>query len=287
MRDVILRGHPYSADERELILHYCRDDVSDTAAVGRVMLPRIGSIPQAIFRAHFMRPTAKIQRAGIPIDVASYDKLLEYTEALKLDLVSQLAGTEMDVYEGATLKYHNLEALVHSLGLENDWPKPKRKRSKKRTEIETARSRNRRVFSTEVEAFEAMAGLRPELALLASVVKRMKDLKAFDLAIGTDSFSRYPLFPFDTITGRCTPSSKRFLLAQSAWTRGFVAPPPGWAISYLDYSAAEILIAAVLSGDPSLLADYLNGDPYTNCAIRMGLHLKGPRRRASARYAIL
>ncbi len=275
VRDRILRGHPFSAQERELILNYCRDDVMDTAAVGKVVLRRIGSLPQAVFRAHFMRPAARIQRVGIPTDVVLYDKLSKHADALKLDLVSQLAGTKMDIYEGTTLKYHKLEALVHSLGLENDWPKPKRKRSKKRVEMETARPRNRRVYSTEGEAFEAMAALCPEVAALASVVKRMKDLKAFDLVIGTDCMSRYPLFPFDTITGRCAPSSKRFLLAQSAWTRGFIAPPPGWAISYLDYSAAEILIAAVLSGDPNLLADYLNGDPYTNCAIRMGLAPEG------------
>src|SRR5215467_13642456 len=29
------------------------------------------------------------------------------------------------------------------------------------------------------------------------------------------------------------------------------------------------------SGDANLLADYLNGDPYTNCAIRMGLAPEG------------
>ena len=50
-----------------------------------------------------------------------------------------------------------------------------------------------------------------------------------------------------------------------------MAPQRGWAISYLDYSAAEVLIAAVLSRDEKLLADYCDGDAYTNCAIRMGL----------------
>jgi hypothetical protein len=35
------------------------------------------------------------------------------------------------------------------------------------------------------------------------------------------------------------------------------------------------LIAAVLSGDQNLLRDYLDGDPYTNCAVRMGLAPKG------------
>jgi DNA polymerase I len=273
MRDRIIRGHPFSAQERELILKYCGDDVMDTALVAKALMPRISSPPQAIFRAHFMRPVAKIHRAGIPTDFVLYNRFLAHRDELKADIVSQLAGTPMNIYDGVTLKYHKLEALVHFLGLENDWPGPKKKRSKKRGE--SARVRKKRAFSIDADAFETMAVLRPELATLASVVKQMKDLKIFNLAIGTDGLSRYSLFPFGAITGRCTPSAARFILALSSWTRGFIAPPPGWAISYLDYGAAEILIAAVLSGDSNLLADYFDGDPYTNCAIRMGLAPEG------------
>ena len=32
----------------------------DTALVAKALMPRISSPPQAIFRAHFMRPVAKI-----------------------------------------------------------------------------------------------------------------------------------------------------------------------------------------------------------------------------------
>jgi hypothetical protein len=275
VRAVILRGHPFSREERELILDYCRDDVVDTLRIAKVMLPAIGNLPQAIFRGHFMRAVAKISRDGIPVDAALYGDLLEHRNALKTEIVSPLVGTAMNIYDDGVMRYSKLEELVHSLRLENDWPKPKRKRSKKRMETETSRPHSRRVFSTEADSFEAMAALRPELAPLASVVKQLKDLKAFGLLVGADGRSRFSLFPFDTVTGRCSPPSKRFLFAQSSWTRGFIAPPRGWAHAYLDYSAAEVLIAAVLFGDPELLADYVNGDPYTNCAIRMGLAPEG------------
>src|SRR5580692_303859 len=273
MRSRILLGHPFSKEERELILKYCREDVVDTALVAKTLMPRISSPPQAIFRAHFMRPVAKIHRTGIPTDFVLYDQFLARRDELKADIVSQLTGTPANIYDGVTLKYHKLEALVHSLGLEHDWPRPKRKRSKKPSEC--THVHKKRAFSIEADAFEAMAALRPELATIASVVRQMKDLKIFNLAVGTDGRSRYSLYPFDAITGRCTPSAARFILALSAWTRGFIAPPPGWAISYLDYGAAEILIAAVLSGDSNLLADYFDGDPYTNCAVRMGLAPEG------------
>jgi hypothetical protein len=272
-RDRIIRGHSFSAQECESILKYCRDDVIDTALVAKTLMPHISSPPQAIFRSHFMRPAAKIHRAGIPTDFTLYDRFLAHREELKADMVAQLAGTPMNIYEGGKFNYHKLETLVHSLGLEYDWPGPKKKRSKKRGEC--THVHKKRAFSIEADTFEAMAALRPELATLASVIKQMKDLKIFNLAIGTDGRSRYSLFPFDAITGRCTPSAARFILALSSWTRGFIAPPPGWAISYLDYGAAEILIAAILSGDSNLLADYFDGDPYTNCAIRMGLAPEG------------
>jgi hypothetical protein len=271
MRDRIRRGHPFSAQERELILKYCRDDVIDTALVAKEMLPRLGNLPQVVFRAHFMRPTAKIHRAGIPTDVSTYSRLVQYREPLKVRIVSQFKGSALDIFEGIGMRYSKVEALVHSLDLESVWPKPKRKRSKSKRQDATSGARKRKVFSTEVAAFETMAALRPELAPLAEAVKLINDLKTFELVIGSDCRSRYPVFPFGAVTGRCTPSSKRFLLSQSSWTRGLIAPLPGWAIAYLDYAAAEILIAAVLSGDQNMLSDYLRGDVYTNCAIRMGL----------------
>jgi DNA polymerase I len=162
---------------------------------------------------------------------------------------------------------------VYSLGLEDAWPRPKKKRSKKRRETEHVSVK--KAFSTEADSFVAMATLCPELAPLASVVRQMSDLKTFALVVGSDSRSRYSVFPFNTATGRCAPPSKQFLFQQSSWTRGFIAPPPGWALAYLDYSAAEILIAAALSGDQELLADYVTGDPYTNCAVRMRLAPEG------------
>jgi DNA polymerase I len=271
-RKVILRGHPYSASERQMIMSYCADDVIDTAEVASLLLPRI-NVPQSIFRAHFMRAVARIQRCGIPIDAQLYAEFLFHRNDLKVHLVSQLAGSPLNVYEGTTFRYQKLEALVHAMGLEDCWPKPRRKRSTKSSHTRSTQSR--KVFSCEAEAFEQMAVVRRELATLAGVVKRMHDLRMFDLVIGGDGRSRYPVFPFATATGRCAPPSKRFLFQQSSWTRGFIAPPPGWAIAYLDYSAAEILIAAVLSGDHDLLVDYLNGDPYANSAIRMGLAPEG------------
>ena len=48
--------------------------------------------------------------------------------------------------------------------------------------------------------------------------------------------------------------------------RSFIKPPPGMALAQVDFGAEEIGIAAALSGDPVLQADYLSGDPYRQFA---------------------
>jgi DNA polymerase I len=76
--------------------------------------------------------------------------------------------------------------------------------------------------------------------------------------------------PFKAETGRNQPKARQFLFAQSAWTRGFIKPPPGYALAYIDWSAAEFAIAGALASDPAMLDAYKSGDPYLRSAISMG-----------------
>ena len=46
MRDLVLRGEPYSATEREAILNYCESDVEALARLLPIMLPAI-DLPRA------------------------------------------------------------------------------------------------------------------------------------------------------------------------------------------------------------------------------------------------
>ena len=64
---------------------------------------------------------------------------------------------------------------------------------------------------------------------------------------------------------------KVFLLSLPSWLHGLIAPPPGWGMALLDWKAQEIGIAAGLSGDPAMIADFQAGDPHMGFAIRAGL----------------
>jgi hypothetical protein len=79
------------------------------------------------------------------------------------------------------------------------------------------------------------------------------------------------LSPFRSITGRNQPSNSKFIFGPATWMRGLIQPPPGHAVVYLDWSAQELAIAAALSDDPHMIADYQSGDPYIQFAKRAGL----------------
>jgi DNA polymerase I-like protein with 3'-5' exonuclease and polymerase domains len=77
--------------------------------------------------------------------------------------------------------------------------------------------------------------------------------------------------PFGTITGRCAPSTSKFLFARPAWMRSLIRPEEGRALAYIDWSSQEYGIGAVLSGDRAMMADYQAGDPYLGFARRIGM----------------
>src|SRR5262249_27049670 len=91
-------------------------------------------------------------------------------------------------------------------------------------------------------------------------------LRNLRLEIGSDGRNRFWLNPFGTKTGRNNPSTNRALFGLPHTMRSFMKPPPGMAIAQVDFGCEEIGVAAALSGDPTLRADYLSGDPYRQFA---------------------
>jgi hypothetical protein len=133
----------------------------------------------------------------------------------------------------------------------------------------------KRRLKTSEDYLQEMARKHPRLSPLADLVKRIGDLRQFGLTIGADDRARYPVMPFQAASGRNQPKAKQFLFAQSSWTRGFIKPPEGHAVVYIDWSAAEFAIAAALSADPVMLEAYRSGDPYLRSAINMGFAPEG------------
>ena len=89
------------------------------------------------------------------------------------------------------------------------------------------------------------------------------------LPIGKDGRNRPSLFPFGTATGRNAHTKSPY--NAHAGMRSFMVFPPTRSAVYLDWRTQEVGVAAALSGDQALMADYAAGDIYHALARLCGL----------------
>jgi len=256
MRTLILRGHPYTAEERERILDYCETDVECLVELLPAMMPM--ELEPALYRGRFTKAVAHMERTGIPIDRETYGLLIKHREALKSKLVTDFEKLHGDspylVHKGHhKLNFRKLAAYLDGLGLLDGWKRTTKDRLK-----------------TSEDYLQHMSLKFPELGPVAVLSKQFKDLRTFDLQIGSDGRSRFSVRPFASMTGRNQPKAKQFIFGQGSWLRGLIKPPEGEFVAYLDWSAAEFAIAAALSGDREMIRAYESGDPYLRSAISMG-----------------
>ena len=98
----------------------------------------------------------------------------------------------------------------------------------------------------------------------------VSEAKPNALTIGADRRHRAEIRPFSSRTGRNQPSSAEFLLAAPSWLRRLIKPDVGRGLAMVDWAQQEFGIAAALSGDQRMMADYQSSDPYLALAERYG-----------------
>ena len=74
MRELAIRGGPYSAAEKESLLDYCQSDVDQLALLLAKMLSKI-DVPRALLRGRWMAAAASTEWCGTPIDVETFDAI--------------------------------------------------------------------------------------------------------------------------------------------------------------------------------------------------------------------
>lgn len=249
-RNLILSKSDYTEAEWLGIETYNRTDVDETIALLKKLGPSI-DLPRALLRGKYMGAVARV--VGLPIDVDYFADLLGAFEAIKLYYIER--DDHLHLYEGTTFCEERLWKLIETRGW--DWPRT----STGRYELKKA-------------TIGKQAGRYPELKPLARLRDQIAELELNKLAntIGEDGFSRCPLLPFWTKTGRNQPSAedKMFLPGLPTWLHGLIKPPPGFAIFELDFRAEEIGLMAAQSSDPGMIEDYLK-EPYLEFARRAGL----------------
>ena len=249
MRDLDIRGGPWTTDERRALIEYCEHDVVALARLLQRMLPLI-DLDRALLRGRYIRAAARIETVGVPIDATAHGQLTTAWDQIKDRLVDRI-DADYGVYHGRTFKADRFASFLAA----NDIPWPRLPSG---------------TLALDDDTFREMVRSYPCLAPLRELRVSLARLRLADLAVGQDGRNRCLLSAFRARTGRNQPSNSRFIFGPAVWLRGLIRPEPGYGLAYIDWSQQEFGIAAALSGDSRMMTAYASGDPYLAFARQAG-----------------
>jgi DNA polymerase-1 len=249
MRELAMRGGPWSEEERRALLLYCETDVDALARLLPPLLPAI-DVPRALLRGRYMKAAARIERVGVPVDVSTFERIKYEWSAIQGKLIEEI-DRDFGVYDGSSFRAERWERWLTVHGI--PWPRlPSGK------------------LALDDETFRQMARAHPEVAPIRELRCSLSELRLQDLAVGADGRNRCLLSAFRSRTGRNQPSNSKFIFGPAVWIRGLIQPRPGFGVAYVDWSQQEFGIAAGLSGDSAMLSAYASADPYLALAKQSG-----------------
>jgi hypothetical protein len=262
MIDRIVQGPPYTAADRvDIMDEYCTGDVDGLARLVPHIVPTIRSLPHALFRGGFQWEIAKQERRGLPVDLPRLMRLRTQWDALKCELVT--TKDRFGIYEIVDGVPHwrrkEFENYLVRTGLHLVW-----------------RRHPSGAFDESDEAFKEMEGAHPDVREMRQLRYTLSQLKLNALQIGNDGRNRALLGAFGTKTSRNAYSNTKFMFGPAKWLRFLIKTPPGRALVYRDYSQQEVMIAAIITGDPALLQAAAGGDIYKGMARQLGFDPEAP-----------
>ena len=249
MRELVLTGGPWSDQERLEILNYCESDVDALEKLLPAMSPYL-DWPRVLYQCRYTKSVATMEFNGIPIDKTSLQVALAHWEDIQIELIRRI-DSDFGVYEGTSFKSERFAAFLNRNNI--SWPR-----------LPSG------ALDLQDDTFKSMSRAHPQLNSLRELRSELSKFRLASLTVGDDSRNRCMLSMFSSKTGRNQPSTSKFVFSLSAWARGFVKPPEGWSLVYIDWSQQEFGIAAALSNDEVMMAAYHSSDPYLSFAILAG-----------------
>ncbi len=229
---------------------------------------------QALLRGEYCKSMAVMTRVGLPVNVPLHDAIIINWPSVRKALIQSVAHYGI-FDDDETFKHDRFSTVVESLGARDIWPR-------------TTGGQ----YSTQSKDFRRMTEIYPQLEEFRAVyeaVASSSKLSPFPICsdgrvrLGRREFGnqRLGLVDEDTSsvgfgayrakTGRNQPRAIEFLPASASWLRTLVTPPAGKVVGYFDYKSQEFGVAAHLSGDMHMIADYASGEVYLPLGVRSGL----------------
>jgi DNA polymerase-1 len=167
MRELILRGGPWTAKEQADILEYCSSDVDALARLLPAILPAIldkkHGLGHALLRGRSMAALARIEYNGVPIDLTTLERLRTGWTDIQEQLVAEI-DQEYGVYDGRTFKAERFADFL----VRNDIPWPR---------LSTA------ALDLSDRTFREMARAHPRVAPLRELRSSLSAMRLGDLAL--------------------------------------------------------------------------------------------------------
>jgi DNA polymerase I len=261
MQKRVMAGWPFTDEERRQILDYCESDVDALVRLLPKMLPGI-DLPTALYRSEFVAASALMEHRGVPIDMQIFEQLRDQqTWAAVRDELVPPVDASFGVYVRDRTGEWSFNEERFSAYCE-------------RNGIAWSRLDSGRLDLKE-KTFREMCKGWPQLEPLRELRYVRNKLRKVKLAVGRDGRNRTVLWSFASKTSRTQPKASQWIFSPAVWLRSMIKPPPGRAVAYVDWSAMEFMIAAVLSdghcGPANVMLDmYRSGDPYLSFAKRFG-----------------
>lgn len=245
MRNLAIRGAPWTPEEKAALLDYCESDVVALEKLLTAMLDTL-DLSRALLRGRYMKAAACMEFVGVPIDAQVFSSLAANWNDIQDGLIADI-DSQYEVYDGRTFKV----SLFENWLLERDIPWPRLPSG---------------TLGLSDEVFKEMARQFPEIGPLRELRVILSQMRLIKLSVGSDGRNRCLLSAFRARTGRNQPSNSRFIFGPAVWLRSLIKPAAGMGLAYVDWSQQEFGIAAALSNDPLMLAAYASGDPYLEFA---------------------
>ena len=248
MRAIAYNKSELTPEEIAAEQDYCLDDCRMVMRLFLAMRPRLDLL-RAPIRGAFTMEIERMRWRGKPVDIPLYRR----AEQRSPSIVSKMRK-ELNRKLGAEVYFHDVfkRGTMLQLMRQNSIPIPLDPKTGKE--------------SCAVKLIKSMIETYPLLKEFYEDKRMIDAIKNLKLEIGSDGRNRAWLNPFGTKTGRNNPSTNRELLGLPHTMRSFMKPGPGMAIAQVDIGNEEIGVAAALSGDPTLVQDYMSGDPYRQFA---------------------
>jgi hypothetical protein len=257
MRDLILSKpiSEYTPENWAGIEDYNAIDVREDVDIFNALAGGI-DLERALTRGQYSKVVASMEHVGLPIDAPGLETLNHAWDDLRRHYIDKLDTLRLydEDYAWSDVR---MAALIEA----REWWEWPRTPSGK--------------FALDRKTFGKQVQRHPELKSTQRLRDQIAELRLgkFLNTVGADGFSRCPIMPWWTRTGRNQPQGRdlAFLLGLPAWIHGLLKPPPGYGLACIDWIAQEVGIGAGLSGCPNMTADFLTGDSHTGLAIRLGL----------------